>query len=113
MPDLDLGARRRLALASRLYNPSTEFSPLLVYHPFSLFIHHEFSFPFIHSSHITDSSIVLTHPFHFPLTSLRAPLPVVSNATCPMHSCPRLVVPAPLLFHLPSLMISLAFTMLY
>jgi hypothetical protein len=49
--------------------------------------------------------LYLTCPLHLPL--MRS-TPLVSNATCPAHSCPCLVVPTPLLFHLPSLMIHYA-----
>jgi hypothetical protein len=51
--------------------------------------------------------LYLTCPLHLPL--MRS-TPLVSNTTvtCPAHSCPCLVVPTPLLFHLPSLMIHYA-----
>ena len=92
-------ARRRLALASRIpahsHIPSTEFSPLLVYS-------HFLSSIFLLS---LTAPLYLTYPLHLPL--MRS-TPLVSNAMCPVHSCPCLVVPTPLLFHLPSLMIHYA-----
>jgi hypothetical protein len=71
MPDLELGGsatpRIGLAPASRipapLHIPLTEFSPLLIYHPFSLISH---PFPFTHSSLFSVSPFVPYTTFSFP-----------------------------------------------
>ena len=75
LPDLELGgsATPRIGLApashipARSHIPSTEFSPLLVYHPFSLISH---PFSFMHSSLFSGSPLYLTRPLHFPLISV-------------------------------------------
>jgi hypothetical protein len=71
LPDLELrgSATPRIGLTpasgipARSHIPSTEFSPLLVYHYFSLISR---PFPFMHSSLFSDSSFVSYTPFSFP-----------------------------------------------
>ena len=71
MPDLELGgsATPRIGLApasripARLHIPSTEFSPLSIYHPFSLISH---PLSFMHSFPFSASPFVPYTTFSFP-----------------------------------------------